>query len=95
MNYTIKSLRSSANSIVVRLLCDLIVNFNVQPEQICLASRFSMENNDCLIRITFMQFNTSTVIWHQNFMYKFAKNPSASGGLRPPDPLVVAPFVKS
>ena len=66
-------MRSSANSIVVCLLCDLIVNFNVQPEQIFLFSRFSMENNGCLIRITFMQFNTSAVIWHQNFMYKFAK----------------------
>ena len=32
-----------------------------------------MENIDCFIRITFMHFDTSTVIWHKNFIYKFAK----------------------
>lgn len=51
-----------------------------------------MENNGCLIRITFMQFNTSAVIWHQNFMHKFAKilqllkSPRPPTGASPLDP---------
>jgi hypothetical protein len=87
VNYAIRSLRSSANLIVVCLLCDLTVNFYVQPEQICLVCRFSMEIIDCSIRVTVMLFNTSTVIWHQTFYVKICKNPSDSWGRSLPDPL--------
>jgi hypothetical protein len=51
MNYTIRSLRNTANSIVVCLLCNLMLSFHVQPEQICLACRLSMENIDASIVI--------------------------------------------
>ena len=53
-----------------------------------------MENIDCFIRITFMHFDTSTIIWHKNFMYEFAKLLQLLGDFVPPDPLVIAPLCK-